>query len=50
MAMHIRRREFLGTLGGMADTWPLAARAQQRTEPLRVGFHWSAAAEGTPLL
>jgi putative ABC transport system substrate-binding protein len=37
MAIHIRRREFLSTLCGVAVTWPLAARAEQDGRTRRVG-------------
>jgi putative tryptophan/tyrosine transport system substrate-binding protein len=35
--MHIRRREFIVTLGSAAS-WPLAARAQESSKPARIGF------------
>ena len=44
MAIHFRRREFLGALGGAAMAWPLVARAQPAPLPL-IGFVSSAAAD-----
>ena len=47
MAIHIRRREFIVTLGSTAVAWPLAARAQQPTI-YRIGHLAIAAPTDTP--
>jgi putative ABC transport system substrate-binding protein len=39
MPIHIRRREFIVTLGGVATGWPLAARAQRQSIKIfRIGL------------
>jgi hypothetical protein len=45
MAIHIRRREFVLTLGGAAAAWPLTARSQPAERVRRIGVLMSFSAD-----
>ena len=47
MAIHIRRRELIASLGA-AVAWPLTARAQQPTQVPQVGWIFPGASAGHP--
>src|SRR5215218_6827012 len=47
MAIHIRRREFIFTLGGAAAAWPLTVRAQSK--PTLIGMLGSGFADSSAI-